>query len=160
MLDPRTFPRPPRLERIAKELIVKWHGSHEANGDVIASTRNAFWVLETFHPPTYYIPASDVKVHLKPSHQKTFCEWKGFATYFTIAGPDGRDILNRAWTYENPSSTYRDIKGYLSFYADDNWECYVDGERVEPQPGDFYGGWMTSDIVRSSVKGAPGTRSW
>lgn len=156
-LDPRTFPRPPRLERVAKELIIKWPGT---NGGTIAHTRNAFWVLETYHPPTYYIPASDVKIPLEHTSRQTFCEWKGLATYFAFTTPTGERVQNRAWTYEEPSRSFTDIKDHISFYADPRWECYVDGEKVEPQPGDFYGGWMTSDIVRASVKGAPGTRGW
>ena len=67
---------------------------------------------------------------------------------------------NRAWTYGEPTPAFASIKDHVSFYADERWECYVDGEKVEPQPGDFYGGWMTSEIVRASVKGAPGTRGW
>jgi len=156
-LDPRTFPRPPCLERIAKDLLIKWPGS---NGGIIASTKNAFWVLETYHPPTYYIPLSDVKIRLQPTARHTFCEWKGVASYFAFETPSGEKVADRAWTYEEPTPAFKDVKNHVSFYADDRWECYVDGEKVEPQPGDFYGGWMTSDIVRASVKGAPGTRGW
>ncbi|KAF4547686.1 Hypothetical protein D9617_37g012120 [Elsinoe fawcettii] len=157
MLDPRGFPRPPKLERITKEILIKWPGP---NGSTIAHTRNAFWVLETYHPPTYYIPPSDVKIPLEKLSRKTFCEWKGAASYFTFDTPDGKRIDSRVWTYEDPTPGFRDIKDYLCFYADDRWDCVVDGEKVEPQPGDFYGGWMTKDIVRESVKGAPGTRFW
>lgn len=156
-LDPRSFPRPPRLERIAKHILIKWPG---ADGATIASTRNASWVLETYHPPTYYIPPTDVYIPLATTTRQTFCEWKGVATYYTFKTPDGQRVDSRAWSYGAPSTSFKDIKDYLSFYADDRWECYVDGEKVEPQPGDFYGGWMTSDIVRASVKGAPGTRGW
>ena len=89
------------------------------------------------------------------------CEWKGKATYYEIANPaKPEDIVkNRIWSYDNPTSGFKAIKGYLSFYAGP-WNCYVDGEKVEPQPGDFYGGWMTSDIERASVKGGPGTWGW
>lgn len=156
-IDPRTFPRPPRLERIAKELLIKWPGP---NGATIASTKDAFWVLETYHPPSYYLPCSDIKIPLEPTDRHSFCEWKGVASYFAIKSPQGQKIVNRAWTYGEPTPSFKPIKDYVSFYADDNWECWVDGEKVEPQPGDFYGGWMTSDILRASVKGAPGTRGW
>jgi len=163
-LDPKTFPRPPRLERIAKEILIKWPGP---NGATIASTRNAFWVLETYHPPTYYLTPQDVKIPLSKTSHRSFCEWKGVATYFSFQAPtsdegrsNGNGIANRAWCYEDPTPTFKEIKDYVSFYADERWECFVDGEKVEPQPGDFYGGWMTSEIVRSSVKGAPGTRGW
>ena len=86
------------------------------------------------------------------------CEWKGRATYYEVTHPsDPKDVVtNRIWSYDSPTPGFKDIKGYLSFYAGP-WDCYVDGERVEPQPGDFYGGWMTSDVERASVKGGPGT---
>lgn len=156
-LDPRTFPRPPRLEQIKKTILIKFPGP---NGATIASTQRAFWVLETYHPPTYYIPPSDVQLQLNPTSRHTFCEWKGVASYFTFKTPSGEKVDSRAWCYGEPTPSFAPIKDYVSFYADDRWECYVDGEKVEPQPGDFYGGWMTSDIVRASVKGAPGTRGW
>lgn len=156
-LDPRTFPRPPRLEQISKHVLIKWPG---AGGSRIAETRRAFWVLETYHPPTYYIPRSDVELSMTTTPRKTFCEWKGVATYFSFNTPSGEEVENRAWTYEEPTREFKGIKDYVSFYADERWECYVDGEKVEPQPGDFYGGWMTSEILRESVKGAPGTRHW
>lgn len=89
------------------------------------------------------------------------CEWKGKATYYEVANPTNPSevVKNRIWSYDSPTEGFKAIKGYLSFYAGP-WDCYVDGERVEPQPGDFYGGWMTSDIERSSVKGGPGTWGW
>ena len=156
-LDPRTFPRPPALEQISKHILIKFPG---ASGATIASTRSAYWVLETYHPPTYYLPRSDIQIPLTQTPRQTFCEWKGVAAYFSFDTPQGQKIENRCWTYSEPTKRFKDIKDYVSFYADDRWECYVDGEKVEPQPGDFYGGWMTSDIVRKSVKGAPGTRGW
>ncbi|KAF2150877.1 DUF427-domain-containing protein [Myriangium duriaei CBS 260.36] len=155
MLDPKTFPRPPKLERIAKEILIRW-----PDGTPIASTSNAFWVLETYHPPTYYIPPSDVQVPLQKLSRQTYCEWKGSASYFSMTSPNGEKIDGRVWNYERPNPSFAEIKDYLCFYADERWNSYVDGEKVEPQPGDFYGGWMTKDIVRASVKGAPGTRGW
>ncbi|CAC9890754.1 unnamed protein product [Aureobasidium pullulans] len=121
------------------------------DGQTIASTDRAYWVLETYHPPTYYLPPDSIKLNLTPTSRRTFCD-------FTT--PGGEQVDSRAWTYKEPTPTFAEIKDYVSFYADPRWECYVDGELVEPQPGDFYGGWMTSDIVRKSVKGAPGTRGW
>ena len=157
-LDPRKFPRPPLLELIQKTILVKFPGP---NGKTIASTNSAYWVLETYHPPTYYLPPSSVHVPLAKTGHRSYCEWKGVASYFAFEAPDGSKIENRSWSYEEPSaSKFKDIKGYVSFYADKRWECYVDGELVEPQPGDFYGGWMTKDIKRESVKGALGTRGW
>lgn len=156
-LDPRTFPRPPALQKIAKSILIKFPG---ASGRTIASTNNAYWVLETYHPPTYYLPASSVEIPLSKTSHRSCCEWKGVATYFSFSTPDGQKVDNRAWSYEEPNSRFKEIKDHVSFYADNKWECYVDGELVEPQPGDFYGGWMTKDIKRESVKGAPGTRGW
>jgi uncharacterized protein (DUF427 family) len=154
-LNPASFPRPPLLEKTTRHLQVKW------NGEVIADTRDAYWVLETHHPPTYYLPPSSVKVPLLSSSNSSFCEWKGRATYHDITKPGSTSELvkGRIWSYESPTKPFEALKGYLSFYASP-WSCYVDGEQVEPQPGDFYGGWMTSDVERSSVKGGPGTWGW
>lgn len=159
MLDPKTFPRPPLLEKITKHLLVKWPAS--MGGQTIAETRAAYWVLETFHPPTYYIPPSDILAPLTRTPKKTFCEWKGTASYFSLPKPDGTgNVENRAWCYERPDAErFKPIEGFVSFY-NGPWECFVDGERVVAQPGDFYGGWVTSEIRMESVKGAPGTRHW
>ena len=108
----------------------------------------------------YYIPRNDVRTELKSTPRQTFCEWKGPASYFSIAEPGtGKLIENRVWTYPSPSSLFKDIAGYLSFYAGP-WECYVDGEKADAQDGSFYGGWMTSDVVRENAKGRPGTTGW
>lgn len=154
-LNPRNFPRPPLCERTPRHLVVKW------NGATIADTKDAYWVLETHHPPTYYLPPASVKVPLRPSNHSSFCEWKGRATYHSIANPSQPDevVRNRIWSYETPTNSFGAIKGYLSFYAGP-WDCFVDGEQVHAQPGDFYGGWMTSDIEQSAVKGGPGTWGW
>lgn len=154
-LNPSTFPRPPLCEPTSRHLLVRW------NGTTIAETKEAFWVLETYHPPTYYLPPSSLKIPLTRTSRASFCEWKGRATYYSVANPanPSEAVSDRIWSYDEPSATFKGIKGYLSFYAGP-WECFVDGEKVEAQPGDFYGGWMTSDIERSSVKGAPGTRGW
>lgn len=130
-LNPATFPRPPLLEKITRHLQVKW-----ATGEIIADTRCAYWVLETHHPPSYYIPRSDVKIPLNKTSRSTFCEWKGAASYFSVAAPDGQKVDNRVWTYENPTARFKDIKDYVSFY-NGPWECYVDGEKAQPQPGEF-----------------------
>lgn len=87
------------------------------------------------------------------------CEWKGRATYHGLRDPrTGVEVADRIWSYEDPTPRFRQLAGYLSFYAGP-WDCFVDGELVRPQPGDFYGGWMTSDIV-GAVKGGPGTWGW
>lgn len=154
-LNPRDFPRPPACEKTPRHLQVKW------NDHLIADTKEGYWVLETHHPPTYYFPPSSIKINLQSSPRSTYCEWKGAATYHNAANPAKPDELvkNRIWSYGSPTSGFKDIKDYLCFYAGP-WDCYVDGERVEPQPGDFYGGWMTSDIEQSTVKGRPGTLGW
>eukprot|EP00195_Chlamydomonas_chlamydogama_P000231 CAMPEP_0202921342 /NCGR_PEP_ID=MMETSP1392-20130828/77343_1 /ASSEMBLY_ACC=CAM_ASM_000868 /TAXON_ID=225041 /ORGANISM="Chlamydomonas chlamydogama, Strain SAG 11-48b" /LENGTH=156 /DNA_ID=CAMNT_0049614907 /DNA_START=162 /DNA_END=632 /DNA_ORIENTATION=+ len=147
------YPRPPRLEPTPRHLIVKL-------GDVvIADTKSAYRVLETSHPPTYYIPPSDCKrefitVSSKP---KTFCEWKGRATYHDVQA-GGQSAKARVWSYDQPTSGFEAIKGYMSFYAHP-FSCSVDGENVQGQPGDFYGGWITSDL-EGPFKGSPGTLHW
>jgi len=157
-LNVHNFPRPPLLERTPRKLAIKW-----ADKDVV-STTSAFWVLETTHPPTYYIPKSDVNSAFTLTQvpgKASLCEWKGRATYWQIKNPDtGEEVQSRIWSYESPTKEFTDIKGYFSFYASGvPWECYVDDEKVEPQPGDFYGGWKTSDI-EGPVKGGPGTWGW
>lgn len=163
-LHPRLFPRPPLLEHTPRHLEIKWHDK------TIASTTSALWVLETYHPPTYYLPPSALSsafVSLTPTKHTSFCEWKGRATYYAATLLDaegegkgrGEVVCDRIWSYDSPTEGFKDLKGYLSFYAGP-WECFVDGERVVAQPGDFYGGWMTSDVEGKEVKGAPGTRGW
>ncbi|KAL1305334.1 hypothetical protein AAFC00_002232 [Neodothiora populina] len=156
-LNPLTFPRPPLIASINKQILIKFRGP---TGPTIASTNHAQWILETHHPPTYYIPPSSISIPLTKSPHKSYCEWKGVATYFDFVTPEARKVERRAWTYEEPSNKYKDLKDWVCFYADERWECYVGGELVEPQPGDFYGGWMTKDVMREGVKGAPGTRGW
>jgi uncharacterized protein (DUF427 family) len=97
---------------------------------------------------------------LSRSPRSTVCEWKGTATYWDMASPSSPDTVaqNRIWSYESPTPDFAPIEGYLSFYVGP-WDCYVDGEKVEPQPGDFYGGWVTGDVV-GPVKGGPGTWGW
>jgi uncharacterized protein (DUF427 family) len=147
------YPRPPRLERTGRRIRVMYAG------EVIADSVRCFRLLETSHPPVYYIPPSDVRKDLLTrSRRRTFCEYKGPATYWCIRVGD--QISNdAAWSYENASGAYIDIRGYLAFYANRADECYVDGERVNPQPGAFYGGWITSDII-GPFKGGPGTSHW
>ena len=159
-LNPRSFPRPPLCEPTPRHLRIIW------NNTLIAETTSAHWVLETYHPPTYYLPPSALKIPLQKTSRSSYCEWKGQATYYAVTKPgsdsgkgDGEVVRDRIWSYDSPTQGFEEIKGYLSFYAGP-WECFVDGGKVEAQPGDFYGGWMTSDIERSSVKGAPGTRGW
>ncbi|KAL2277928.1 hypothetical protein FJTKL_15058 [Diaporthe vaccinii] len=149
-LNVQSFPRPPLLEKTPRHLQIKW------DGHLIADTKDAYWALETHHPPTYYLPPSSIKLPLTKTAQTTYCEWKGAATYWSIANPASSSgtVSNRIWSYERPTKGFEAIKDYLSFYAGP-WDCFVDGEKVEPQPGDFYGGWVTSDID-GIVKGKNG----
>ncbi|KAL8712718.1 MAG: hypothetical protein Q9225_006895 [Loekoesia sp. 1 TL-2023] len=152
-LNVHNFPRPPLLEKTSRHLRIKW------NGHLIADTKDAYWVLETTHPPTYYLPPDSILLPLTRSSHSSYCEWKGAATYWNIANPsDSSVVRNRIWSYPKPTDKYESIKDYLSFYAGP-WDCYVDGEKVQPQPGDFYGGWVTSDI-EGPIKGGPGTLGW
>ena len=125
---------------------------------MIAKTTEAIRVLETASPPTFYLPASDVNFSvLSQATGSSFCEWKGAATYWSLT-VNGQAIKNVGWSYESPSQSFQSIKGYLSFYPA-LVNCTVDGEPVRPQPGGFYGGWVTSEIV-GPVKGEPGTSGW
>lgn len=147
------YPRPPRLEDSTKHIRVVF------NGVIVADTQRAKRVLETSHPPVYYIPPEDLKAaHLLPSSRSSFCEWKGQASYYTVA-VGGRQAQSAAWSYHAPSRAFAAIKDYIAFYPSRMDACDIDGELVRSQPGDFYGGWITSDIV-GPFKGEPGTDGW
>ena len=147
------YPRPPRVEDSAKHIKIVF------NNVVIADTRRAKRVIETSSPPVYYIPPEDIKMeHLKRIQKNTICEWKGIASYYTVIVGE-RQAKNAAWFYLNPTSGYISIKNYVAFYPQRMDACYVDGELVKPQPGSFYAGWITSDIV-GPFKGEPGTEGW
>lgn len=151
------YPRPPRLEKVAERLRVMFAG------EVIADTTAGYRVLETSHPPTYYIPPQDVRRDvLRAAEGRTFCEFKGHASYWTIAiGERAFERISEraAWSYSDPTPAFLPIRDYLAFYASRVDECYVGDERVQPQQSDFYGGWVTSRIV-GPFKGAAGTRNW
>ena len=147
------YPRPPRLERVSERLRVVF------NGETIADTTAGYRVLETSHPPVYYIPPADISQHfLLAAPGSSWCEFKGLAKYWSI-DVAGRRADNAAWSYPAPSPAFADIAGYLAFYASRLDECWVGEERVQPQQGDFYGGWITSRIV-GPFKGGAGTRGW
>lgn len=149
------YPRPPRVEHSGHRVTVTF------GGGVIAETTNAVRVLETSHPPVYYVPLEDiVPGALRPSDAgPTVCEWKGAATYFDVLGADGRAARAGAWGYAEPRSGFEPLRGTVAFYPGRMDECSVDGEVVEAQAGDFYGGWITSDIV-GPFKGSSGTAGW
>eukprot|EP00243_Klebsormidium_subtile_P005909 TRINITY_DN2439_c0_g1_i1.p1 TRINITY_DN2439_c0_g1~~TRINITY_DN2439_c0_g1_i1.p1 ORF type:complete len:258 (-),score=4.94 TRINITY_DN2439_c0_g1_i1:189-962(-) len=148
------YPRPPRLEKTPKHIKVDF------NGVTIVDTKNAYRVLETSHPPTYYLPPGDLKMEhfTRSPGQRSFCEWKGHATYWSIKVGD-KEARDVAWSYENHTPPFAAIKGYIAMYAAPMDGCYVDGEKASPQPGGFYGGWVTKDIV-GPIKGIPGSMGW
>jgi uncharacterized protein (DUF427 family) len=147
------YPRPPRLEDCSARIQVVF------NGVTIADTRRAKRVLETSHPPVYYMPPEDIQMEfLKLASGGSWCEWKGKARYYAL------DVGNKtapqaAWFYPDPAPAFTAIKNHLAFYAGLMDACCVDGEKVIPQPGGFYGGWITKNIV-GPFKGGPGTIGW
>jgi uncharacterized protein (DUF427 family) len=149
------YPRPPALERSSKVIRIVFAGA------VIAESTSARRVLETSHPPVYYLPVADVLAGVlqRSDRRGSFCEWKGVASYYDVIGPDGARALGAAWGYDDPSPGFRDLLDTVAFYPASMDECTVDGEVVTAQPGDFYGGWITSEIV-GPFKGAPGTQGW
>ena len=147
------YPRPPRLERTDKHISIYF------NDELIANTRRAWRVLETSHPPVYYIPPEDIRSEfLIPAPSGSWCEWKGQATYFDIMVEE-KMAGKAAWSYPMPTPTFSVIEEHVAFYAGMMDRCLVDGEEVTPQPGGFYGGWITEDIV-GPFKGEPGTSGW
>jgi uncharacterized protein (DUF427 family) len=147
------YPRPPRLEDSSKHIKVVF------NGVVIAETQRAKRILETSHPPVYYIPPEDIRMeYLTQTPHATFCEWKGQASYYTLTVGDKR-VNDAAWFYTNPNPAFAEIKSYVAFYPSKMEACFVDDEQVQAQPGDFYGGWITKDIV-GPFKGGAGTWGW
>lgn len=147
------YPRPPRIEASAKLIQVTFAAT------LVAETRRAKRVLETSHPPVYYLPREDVVTAcLAEADRQTWCEFKGNARYFDVVVGDRRAVA-AAWTYPDPSPGYEAIRGHLAFYASKMDTCLVDGQQVRPQEGDFYGGWITDDIV-GPFKGGGGTGTW
>lgn len=147
------YPRPPRVEDSSRHIQIV------AGGETIADTKRAKRVLETSHPPVYYIPPEDVRMDLlRPAPGKSWCEWKGQASYYDLFVGD--IVIPRAgWGYPSPTPAFAGIRDHIAFYPSKMERCTVDGEQVFAQEGDFYGGWITSDIV-GPFKGGPGTRGW
>jgi len=146
------FPRPPRLAPDTREVVVRW-------GDVeVARTRRAVLVLETAHPPSVYLPWDDVARHLlQPAAGSSFCEWKGPARYWTLVQGDRR-LPRVAWSYPQPLAGAEALADCVAFYPA-SLDCRIDGAAVTPQPGGFYGGWITPDLV-GPFKGEPGSENW
>ena len=147
------YPRPPRVEHYPSliEIVNK--------GYTLAKSSGSFRVLATSHPPVFYIPPEDIMMDLLQKTSRTsICEFKGVAVYFNLV-TENDQISSIAWCYENPRSGFESIKDCLAFYPSKVEACYVDGEKVKAQEGDFYGGWITSNI-EGPFKGGPGTWGW
>lgn len=148
----QSYPRPPALQPVPQRIVIM------LGGQIIAETTAAFRVLETHHAPTYYLPPGDVSAILTPAAGSSLCEWKGRARYYDVGG-GGVTARRAAWAYDQPTAPFAPIAGYIAFYASLMEACFVAGERVAPQPGDFYGGWVTSNLD-GIPKGARGTEHW
>jgi uncharacterized protein (DUF427 family) len=146
------FPRPPRLVRDAREVVVRW-------GEIeVARTRRAVLVQETAHPPSFYLPWEDVAQALfRPAGGGSFCEWKGPARYWDLVSGN-HELRAVAWSYPHPLAGAEALATSVALYAAP-LDCRVDGALVVPQPGGFYGGWITPELV-GPFKGAPGSESW
>ena len=147
------YPRPPRIEAVDRRVTI------ELGGIRIVDTNDVVRVLETSHPPVYYLPIEAFAAgSLVPARGSSFCEFKGSARYFDVVGGQAT-APGAAWNYPMPSRGYEQLADRVAVYAGEMDRCTVDGEPVVPQPGGFYGGWVTSDIV-GPFKGEPGTRGW
>ncbi|MEM9550357.1 MAG: DUF427 domain-containing protein [Pseudomonadota bacterium] len=146
------YPRPPLIEPVPQVLRVL------LGGQIAAETLRGWRICETHHAPAYYIPRDDVTADLSPVAGQSFCEWKGVAAYWDVTA-GGRTAARAAWSYAEPNPVYAAIQDHLAFYVHAMDACFVGDERVTPQPGDFYGGWVTANLT-GQIKGAPGTRHW
>lgn len=147
------YPRPPRAERGRRRVRIV-HG-----GTLLVDTDDVVRVLETSHPPTYYLPRAEFRVPLLAAPRITMCEWKGEASYFDIEVPGVEALREVGWWYPQPDLRYPQLTDRATVYAGRFDEVTLDGERVTPQPGEFYGGWITADVV-GPFKGEPGSRGW
>jgi len=147
------YPRPPRLEAVAEDVEVYFDGRS------IAFTEAPLRVLETSHPPVYYVPPDCVEEGvLQPNGRTSYCEFKGIARYFDLVAGDNRSV-DAAWAYDEPAPGFEAMAGYVGFYPARVESALLDGEAVQPQPGGFYGGWITTSIV-GPFKGLAGTLDW
>jgi uncharacterized protein (DUF427 family) len=146
------YPRPPVIHADAREVIVC------VGGVEVVRTRRALRLLETASPPGFYLPFADtLPGAFTPAAGASHCEWKGVARYWTITA-GGVQLLRAAWSYDDPAAPYAALRDHVAIYATEA-ECLVDGERVRPQDGGFYGGWVTGEIV-GPWKGGAGTGGW
>ncbi|MEM1349178.1 MAG: DUF427 domain-containing protein [Myxococcota bacterium] len=147
------YPRPPALERVDKALKIVFRG------ETIAETTKGWRVLETSHPPVYYFPVEDVRrTYVEEAAGSSFCEWKGHASYVDVVVA-GERLERVGWYYATPTPRFEELAGAIAFYCAPMDACYVGDEQATPQPGGFYGGWVTSDVV-GPFKGGPGSWGW
>jgi len=147
------YPRPPVAVPFSKPVLIIHRGV------ALADTTRAVRTLETSHPPTYYLPPGDILMSaLRPVDGSSFCEWKGHARYFDVV-VGGQTLSRAAWSYPAPTADFEILRDHIAFYAHSLDACLVGGEQVKPQPGGFYGGWITRDIC-GPFKGVPGSRFW
>jgi len=148
------YPRPPAVVPCERRVLVR-HGDL-----VVADSQRALRVLETASPPTIYVPAADVRTDLleEAPGRHSVCEWKGRASYFHVDGEAGR-AEHAAWIYPEPKEPYAALRDHYAFYAGRVDACFLDDERVTPQEGEFYGGWVTAEVV-GPYKGEPGSEGW
>ena len=148
-----SFPRPAIAETNRAHIVI------EHAGTIVAETRASVRTLETSHPPSYYIPREDIAPGiLRPANGSSLCEWKGAAVYWDVV--IGDIVLPRiGWSYPAPTPSFAALRDHIAFYVEPFDRCSVDGETALPQPGGFYGGWITSTVA-GPFKGAPGSRSW
>ena len=147
------YPRPPVIRASDEQIVI------ELGGVEICETNTSLRVLETSHPPTYYLPRTAfLEGALVPARGHSFCEWKGQASYLDVVGGD-RVAARAAWYYPQPNPAYAALRGHIAVYPGAMDRCLVDGELVVPQPGRFYGGWITS-AVTGPFKGVPGSQGW
>lgn len=147
------YPRPPRVEPVAARVRVEFEGR------TLADTALALRVCETSSPPVYYIPQGDIEMaYLEPSPRTSFCEWKGVAAYWSVRVGQ-RYAKDAAWSYPAPDAGFEVLREWIAFYPRRMDACWVGEQRVTPQPGFYYGGWVTPDLV-GPFKGSPGSEGW
>ncbi|MEM8570388.1 MAG: DUF427 domain-containing protein [Pseudomonadota bacterium] len=152
MENVQDYPRPPLVEPAPYRITAR------AGGALILDTEEALRICETHHPPTYYFPLGALHCDLIPAAGRSFCEWKGQASYWSLK--IGETVLPQCtWSYKSPTRTYAAIRDFVAIYPNVLDEAHVAGLAVVPQPGDFYGGWVTENLT-GTVKGGPGTMGW
>jgi uncharacterized protein (DUF427 family) len=146
------YPRPPAIREEDREVVVT------LRGEPVARSSRGAKVCETAGPPVIYVPREDVEEEvLGPASGQTYCEWKGSASYYDVVA-GGHMAERAAWAYHEPTDAFQPIRDWIAFYPR-LVECELGGERVEPQPGEFYGGWVTAEIT-GPFKGIPGSTGW